>query len=133
MVFHFVNDVGFLAHANAAASIQQAHLGNFIPKVSEKEIRRLLNTNTVFIDARLSMDFEAGHLEGAINVPVNASDDERQKAMVNVPKNACIVVYCQTSGCGFAEKVAIELISDGFSNVSLFKGDWQKLTAKSDK
>lgn len=75
----------------------------------------------------------AGHLEGAINVPVNASDDERRKAMAHIDKKARIVVYCQTSGCGFAEKVAIELISDGFSNVSLFKGSWHKLAAKSDE
>ncbi|MBN2455247.1 MAG: hypothetical protein JXB29_01715 [Sedimentisphaerales bacterium] len=132
-VYHFVNDVGFLAHANATASIQQAHLGNFLPKVSEKEIRRLLNTNTIFIDARLNRDFEAGHLEGAVNVPVNASDDELRKAMAHIDKKARIVVYCQTSGCSFAEKVAIELISDGFSNVSLFKGSWHELVAKSDE
>jgi len=134
MLYHFASDEGFLAHANAAASIQQAHQGNFIPKVSEKEIRRLLNVaDTVFIDARFSEDFEQGHLKSAINVPVNARDDERHKAMVNVPKNARIVVYCQTSGCGFAEDVAIKLISDGFSNTSIFKGDWQKLAAKSSK
>lgn len=72
-------------------------------------------------------------MEGAINVPVNAGDDERSKAMVDIAKDARIVVYCQTSGCRFAEKVAIKLISDGFSNVSLFKGNWNKLVAKSDE
>lgn len=133
MVYHFVNDEGFLAHANATDSIQQAHLGSFIPKVNEKEIHKLLNTNTVFIDARLKRDFEAGHLEGAINVPVNAGDDERSKAMAHIDKKARILVYCQTSDCGFAEKVAIKLISDGFSNISLFKGDWRKLAAKSNE
>ena len=133
MVYHFVNDEGFLAHANATDSIQQAHLTNFIPKVSKKEIHKLLNTNAVFIDARLKRYFEAGHLEGAINVPVNASDDERSKAMVDIAKDARILVYCQSSGCRFAENVAIKLISDGFSNISLFKGDWRKLAAKSDE
>lgn len=133
MVYHFVNDEGFLAHANATDSIQQAHLTNFIPKVSKKEIHKLLNTNAVFIDARLKRYFEAGHLEGAINVPVNASDEERSKAMADIAKDARIVVYCQSSGCRFAENVAIKLISDGFSNVCLFKGNWHELAAKSDE
>ena len=126
MVYHFANDEGFLAHPNATASIQQAHLGGFLPKVSEKEVRQLLNTDTIFIDAGFARDFKAGHLEGAINVPVNASDDERKEAMADVAKDAHIVVYCQSAGCKFAEKVAIKLISDGFSNVSLFKGGWHK-------
>jgi len=133
MVYHFVNDEGFLAHANATDSIQQAHLTNFIPKVSKKEIHKLLNTNAVFIDARLKRDFEAGHLKGAINVPVNAGDDEYNKALADIAKDARIVVYCQTFGCRFAENVAIKLISDGFSNVSLFKGGWHKLTTKRDE
>lgn len=133
MVYHFVNDEGFLAHANATDSIQQAHLTNFIPKVSKKEIHKLLNTNAVFIDARLKRYFEAGHLEGAINVPVNASDEERSKVLADIAKDARIVVYCQSSGCRFAEKVAIKLMSDGFSNVSLFKGNWHKLATKSDE
>jgi len=36
MVCHFVNDEGFLAHPNATASIEQAHLGGFIPENKQK-------------------------------------------------------------------------------------------------
>ena len=134
MVYHFVNEEGFLAHPNATSSIQQAHLANFIPKLTERQIRKMLNnTDTVFIDARLVDDFKAGHLEGAINVPVDANDVQRREALAEIDKDTRIVVYCQSAGCKFAEKVAIELISDGFSNVSIFKGDWDKWTAKKDK
>jgi len=132
MVYHFVNDEGFLAHPNATASIEQAHLSDFIPRVSRKQARQLLNDNAVFIDARLKDDFKAGHLEGAINIPVDVSDDERRKAMAGIAKNARIVVYCQSSGCKFAEKVAIKLMSDGFDNVSLSKGGWREWAGKKD-
>jgi rhodanese-related sulfurtransferase len=133
MIYHFANDEGLLANATATASIQQAHLGNFIPKVSEKKVHKLLNTGTVFIDARFARDFKAGHLESAINLPVNADDGERQKTTANIAKDARIVLYCQSAGCKFAEKVAIKLMLDGFSNVSIFKGGWHKWVAKSDK
>ena len=133
MVYHFANDEGFLAHSNSTASIQQAHQGNFIPKVSEKKVQTLLDTDTVFIDARLARDFEKGHLEQAINVPVNISDDEREKIMADIAKDARIIVYCQSAGCKFAEKVAIKLMEGGFRDVSIFKGGWREWVAKSSK
>lgn len=132
MLYHFANDEGFLAHANATAAIQKAHLPNFIPKLSERQARKLVNTNTLFVDARLNTDFETQHLKGAINVPINATDDERLRAMEGVAMDTAIVVYCQTSACQFAEQVALKLVSDGFSNVSLFKGNWRKLMPKTD-
>jgi len=133
MVYNFANDEGFLAHPNATAPIQQAHLGNFIPKVSNRQVRGLLNSNTVFIDARNAHDFKSSHLQGAINIPVHADEQQRQEALAHINKDGRIVVYCQSANCKFAEKVAIRLVSDGFANVSIFKGDWQKLTIKTNK
>ena len=126
MSYHFIHDEGLLAHSNTTASIERAHLGGFIPKINKTKVGQLLNTNTVFIDARFERDFEAGHLDGAVNIPVNTSDKKRQKLMATVARDAHIVVYCQSAGCQFAEKVAIKLMSDGFSNVSLFRGGWRK-------
>jgi len=93
----------------------------------------LLDGDTVFIDARLARDFKAGHLEGAISVPVNADDEERQKATVNIAKDARIVLYCQSAGCRFAEIVAIKLMDDGFSNISIFRVGWNEWVAKNGK
>jgi len=133
MIYHFANDEGLLANANAIASIQEAHIGNFIPKVSEKKILKLLDSDTIFFDARYARDYKAGHLEGAINVPVDANDVERRKATANIAKDAHIVVYCQSAACKFAEKVAIKLMDDGFSNFSIFRGGWQEWVAKNGK
>lgn len=124
MIYHFSNDAGFLAHANATTSVQQAHTGNFIPKISKERAAKLLEDGVVFIDARLSADFEAGHLEGAINVPVDANDTLHQKAIAGISKDADIVIYCQSSSCPFAEKVSTKLVSEGYSNISIYKGGW---------
>jgi len=133
MFYHFANDEGLLANANATAAVQQAHLGNFIPKISEKRVHKLLNTGTVFIDARFARDFKAGHLKGAINVPVDANDVEHQKVTADIAKDTRIVLYCQSAGCKFAEKVAIKLASDGFSDISIFRGGWQEWVAKNGR
>jgi rhodanese-related sulfurtransferase len=133
MFYHFANDEGLLANANATALIQQAHLGNFIPKVSEKKVHKLLDGDTVFIDARFARDFEAGHLKGAINVPVDANDVEHQKLTADIAKDARIVLYCQSAGCKFDEIVAIKLMADGFYNISIFRGGWNEWVAKNGK
>ncbi|MFC1677269.1 rhodanese-like domain-containing protein [Planctomycetota bacterium] len=133
MIYHFANDEGFLAHPNATTSIQQAHIGNFIPKVNKKKVSNLLNTNTVFIDARYARDFKAGHIEGAINVPVDANDSQRLEIMANIAKDSRIVIYCQSAGCPFAEKVTKKLMTDGFSNISIFKGGWKQWKEKNNE
>jgi rhodanese-related sulfurtransferase len=132
-VYHFVNDEGFLARANATSSIQEAHQGNFIPKISEAKVEQLLATDTIFIDARLARDFKAGHLDGALSVPVDSNDVYRNQVTANIAKDAKIVLYCQSSGCQFAEKVAENLISDGFTNISIYKGGWMDWSAKNSK
>ncbi len=38
-------------------------------------------------------------------------------------------VYCQSADCPFAERVAVRLTTDGFSNISIFRGGWNKWAA----
>jgi len=80
--------------------------------------------------ATASIQQAQGHLDDSINVPVNASDHERRKTTAEIAKDARIVVYCQSAGCNFAERVAIKLMSDGFSDISIFRGGWNEWKAK---
>lgn len=132
MGYHFVNEAGFLAHADATSSIQQANAANFIPKISKAKVGKLLGSDTVFIDARMERDYKAGNLEGSISIPVNADDNHRKEAMAGVAKDVKIVIYCQSSGCPYAGKVAVKLKADGFKNINIFKGGWNEWNAKDD-
>jgi rhodanese-related sulfurtransferase len=122
--YHFTSDEGLLARAGTVASIEEAHQGKFIPKLGEKTVQELLETDTVFVDARLSRDYQAGHLEGAISVPVDSNDTYRRQTTSGIPKDTHIVTYCQSSGCKYAEIVAIKLMTDGFTNIAIYKGGW---------
>lgn len=131
MVYHFANKEGFLAHANATTSIEQTNAAKFMPKVGKSEVNKLLDSNTVFIDARYSTDFAKDHIKGAINVPVNLCDKGCKAALANIDKQANIVVYCQSTGCKFAENIAVKLKADGFTNISIYKGGWNEWQEKS--
>jgi rhodanese-related sulfurtransferase len=132
--YHFLMPGGLLSlEGEVVEGMQNAYAGSFIPKISEKKVHKLLDSDTVFIDARLARDFKAGHLKGAISVPVDANDVERQKVTADIAKDARIVMYCQSSACKYAEIVAIKLIDKGYSNISIFKGGWAEWVAKNGK
>ena len=130
LLYHFVCDMGLLANAKVIEVIQQVHAGNFLPKVNESEVRRLLGSDTFFVDARLGQDYQAGHLNGAFNIPVDANDTQRQRITASIPMDSKIVVYCQSKGCRFADKVALQLINDGYSNIAIYRGGWSDWVAK---
>jgi rhodanese-related sulfurtransferase len=131
LLFHFISETGFLSHANATASIQHAHLANFMPKLSTSDIQQELSAGTIFIDARDEQDYIASHIECAINIPVTLADKDRRIALSKIDKDARMVIYCQSDGCKFAEMVAAKLYSDGFSNISIYNGGWQQWQSRS--
>lgn len=130
IIYHYANVEGLLANVNATASLQKAHLNNFIPKIGERKVHRLLDTDTVFVDARISYDYEAGHLKGAVSIPIDVNDVEYRSVTNRINKDSSIVVYCQSAHCKFAERVAVKLVSDGFSDISIFRGGWAEWVAK---
>lgn len=132
--YNLLDDGGFLAHNDATAIIEQLHRINFVPKITKSEMCKVVNDDDIVIlDARLRFDYENGHIEGAVNVPVNANDVDRQKVTTEIPKDSRIVIYCQSSRCKYSEVVAIKLIEDGYSNISIFRGGWAEWVAKNGK
>jgi rhodanese-related sulfurtransferase len=128
--YHFFRDEGLLANAGATQALQKGHATSFIPKVTKSRVQKLLGTGTVFIDARRAVDFERGHLNGAINLPVDANDAVWKEALANIPPTRAIVAYCQSAGCKFAENVSLRLIEEGYRNVVLFPGGWAQWVAR---
>ncbi len=128
-VYHSINEEGLLAFQEATASVQQAHRANFIPKLSTSQTHRLLaEREAVFIDPRPDYAFNASHLKDAISIPPNATDDDRTNIMGRIDKNARIIVYCRKTDYRLAGILATKLLSDGFSNVQIYKGNWVQWT-----
>jgi rhodanese-related sulfurtransferase len=125
--YHSMNEEGLLAFGEATASIQQAHQANFIPKLSTIKARRLFaEDGVVFIDPRPEFVFKANHIEGAINIPADATGDIPAKIRGRIDKDTRIVVYSRKAEYRQASDLAVRLLSDGFTNVQIYKGNWVK-------
>lgn len=78
----------------------------------------------VLVDVRTDAEWKAGHLPGAIHIPLN---DIPAKAS-SLPKNKEIVLYCRT-GRRSAQAYSY-LASQGFTNLKNYKGSWTEWSAK---
>jgi rhodanese-related sulfurtransferase len=128
--YQFASEGGLLANGAATQSFQKGHIASFIPKVGERRVRKLLGTETVFIDARLTRDYKLGHLDSAISLPIDANDVLWKATTAKIPRNVHIVTYCQSAGCKFAQTVSLRLIEQGYWDISIFKGGWAEWTAR---
>jgi rhodanese-related sulfurtransferase len=128
LVCHSVSEAGFLTYPDGVVSTQRAHASDFIPRIDLKTAKRLQEEGAIFIDARLKRDFDGGHVEGAINIPVDTNDAVRRQAIQGVSPGDSLVVYCQSINCSFADIVAGKLRLDGFSTVAILPGGWMEWT-----
>lgn len=114
-----------------AALISRAEDDRNTPLVSVDELRDLMDQDDfLVVDARPPYAFSQGHIDGAVNFPVDARLGELVDAISELtarrPKQ--VVVYCQNVLCQWDSIVANRLKKIGCSNVSILEGglnDWQ--------
>ena len=84
----------------------------------------------LLVDARLPSDFEAGHLDGAINIPPSWKPEQYAARLSGIPKATTIVLYCQSEGCPFSVYVSKKLHDFGYHDLRIYKGgfaEWTRL------
>lgn len=86
--------------------------------ISRDEVAGLPN-RAVLLDVRPRIEFEAGHLRGAINIPI----DELTERLHELPRDRQFVTYCRGEYCLFADEAAEILRAQGF-NVVRLEGGW---------
>ena len=68
-------------------------------------LKRARSKDVVILDTRPLNEYAAGHIAGAISVPV----DELQRRLKELPKNKDYVAYCRGPYCVYADR-AVELL-----------------------
>ena len=78
-----------------------------------------MNATAVFIDARPKIDFEAGHIEGALNLSLEMTADATQYAEVAawLDPELPIILYCRGGLCSEAKDVGRLLKGAGYRNL----------------
>src|ERR687894_202104 len=94
------------------------------PVTREELARRLQDRDDVFVlDVRPAAEHAAGHLPGAVSIPV----DELRRRLAELPRDREIVAYCRGPYCAFAHEAVVLLREAGLSARRLEDGlpEWQ--------
>jgi rhodanese-related sulfurtransferase/predicted transcriptional regulator len=92
--------------------------------VSRKELLRRMREGLVtVIDTRPAEEFAAGHLPGALNVPLR----ELKRRLRELPRDQDVVAYCRGAYCVLSYEAVAELRKRGFKAFRLEEGypEWR--------
>jgi rhodanese-related sulfurtransferase/predicted transcriptional regulator len=104
-----------------------AYLGarDGLEPVTRQELARRLQDGDglVVLDVRPTEEHQAGHLPGAVSIPIG----ELQRRLAELPRDREIVAYCRGPYCAFALQAVELLREEGFSARRLEEGlpEWQ--------
>jgi rhodanese-related sulfurtransferase len=104
-----------------------AYLGSRdeLQPVTREELTRRLQDgdNLVVLDVRPAAEYAAGHLPGAVSIPVA----ELRRRLAELPVDREIVAYCRGPYCAFAHEAVSVLRDEGFAARRLEDGlpEWQ--------
>jgi rhodanese-related sulfurtransferase/DNA-binding transcriptional ArsR family regulator len=69
-------------------------------------LQRARRNEVVILDTRPTQEYRAGHIPGALSVPV----DELKKRLRRLPRNKAYIAYCRGPYCVYADR-AVELLT----------------------
>jgi rhodanese-related sulfurtransferase/predicted transcriptional regulator len=115
------------ASAGRVAEVERAardYLGDEVEAISREELRkRLRSKDVVLVDVRPAEEFDAGHIDEAVSIPL----DELEERLAELPPDSEIVAYCRGAFCAYAHEAVRRLRTRGRSARRLEGGwpEWQ--------
>ena len=100
------------------------YLGAEVEAMSRDElVKRLRRKDVVLVDVRPAEEFEAGHIGGAVSIPL----DELDARLAELPADSEIVAYCRGTLCAYAHEAVRKLAAEGRTARRLEGGwpEWQ--------
>jgi rhodanese-related sulfurtransferase len=87
--------------------------------ISRAELKRLIGRrDVVVLDVRPAVEYEAGHIAGALSVPI----DELARRLRDLPEGIDVVAYCRGRYCVYADDAVRALRRRGFDAARLEDG-----------
>lgn len=99
--------------ANRIAEVKRAaeeYLGEPVDGIAREELEAGLRAGDfVIVDVRPQPEYEAGHIEGALSIPI----EQLAQRLDELPEGSEIIAYCRGPFCAYANQAVRELRSTG--------------------
>jgi rhodanese-related sulfurtransferase len=77
-----------------------------------------------FLDAREPPDYAAGHIAGALSLPIEEFNDRFASVEQMLSRDATIITYCDGLDCELSERLTVRLRELGYHNVRHLVNGW---------
>ena len=108
-----VNYSGYVASNLLSGSFKQ---------VNVDKVRELVENGAYIVDVREKMEFENGHIKGAVNIPLS----ELRDRVNEIPKDKPVYIHCRTGQRSYNAVLALQ--NFGFDNVINITGSYLALS-----
>lgn len=83
-----------------------------------------LSGRAVFLDARSQLEYEAGHIQGAVWLPPREFASQFQDIKPLLAGKDAVITYCDGERCPLGDALAQHLRGAGVKNVVVLKNGW---------
>jgi rhodanese-related sulfurtransferase len=87
------------------------------------------NGAAVFVDSRSRREFAAGHIPGALTIPLEENREFLPEGVLAYPSDQTLVVYCEGGDCQTSLALARLIHDRGFRDIRVLSGGWEEWTA----
>ncbi len=111
-----------IVHANPESELFNDHL-----EIDNIEVAKLIydGAETIFVDARSGEDYAAGHVKGAVSLPLGDFDVNIEGLFNRYPPEQPIVTYCSGRTCEDSHHLARLLLDAGYENINIMIDGFQ--------
>ncbi len=111
------------SHLPDVEAARAAYLGPDTEEVTREELVRRAEAGVVVVDARPREEYDAGHIPGAVSIPV----EDLASRLAELPADQEIVAYCRGAYCELAHEAVRLLTGHGLRASRLAEGmlEWR--------
>ena len=94
--------------------------GGGYKQISQDEAKKMMdNGNVIILDVREKDEYDAGHIKGAVLLPVGSINADTAAAVID-SKDSVVLVYCRSGNR--SKKASAALAKLGYKNICEFGG-----------
>lgn len=113
-----------IADGSVSSSTETTDQSNMVRTITAEEAKEMMETldEYIIVDVREQYEYDAGHIEGAVLVPVGSIEELASELLPD--KDMTLLLYCRSGNR--SAQAAAKLLEMGYSNIYDFGGirDW---------
>jgi rhodanese-related sulfurtransferase len=109
--------------------LREKYPGIRLITLAETEDLFASGSEAVFVDSRSRREFAAGHIPGALTIPLEENRESLPEGVLAYPPDQTLVVYCEGGDCQTSLALARLIHDRGFRDIRIFTGGWAEWAA----